>query len=416
MLNMTSWPKVVRQCHRTYPRLSRSRSFAHRNLRQQSTGTTAKTDFLEIEKRWQSKWDSKGTKIQQELEYATDNQLLVPLYMHHIGQKTILSTIQRIRTTRRGSKWSKNEDTNELEEILFANYQTSSDSQKEELLTYSRKYGSEIVRACIIFRSQNDARLHPSEDAVMDTQAWFEKVSYAVRVAHRSFKTINTPPWSTNRESDDGYVEETGEHNMGSKKFMLRIPPYDAVPDKCAGKDACALSLASQKAILAMVMKSESVDFAALWVHLDNLVKHITCYYYLDLIDCGLHYHSARILLSLLAIIAPAFAEECWVALQYGFEHPDGNGIKCNPIAINCAENLQDDGIVGCGSQHLPRLGRLDTLSSIFSQPFPKLESFEVFCTLRRRSVGSELTNIARAGDREQFEEFFSALSSRNEA
>lgn len=419
MMNMTSWPKVARQCHRTYPRLSRSRSFVHRNLRQQSTGTTAKTDFLEIEKRWQSVWDSKRTRIQQDENYAFSGEVLIPLYMDHISHKTILGTLQSIRTSRKGRTLSKNHTSSVLDQIIFEGYHGSSDSN-ETLLAYSQKYGSEVVRACIIFSQEDGKSLPLQEQLLLNTQAWFEDVGKAVQAAHRSFLETqaycsDTPPnIEPDDRSDPDFIDDIIDYGLKCTQSMVRIAPHYDPTWYYLDKDAWAISLVSQKAIIAMTRKSSSVNYQNFRLELHRLVLSIIHYgeYTLDehedpvayeeCEECpaqpGTHYHSARILLSLLSIIAPAFAEECWVALHYGvgqksklaFDEYDSRDVK-EQIGSTRMDYWDYDEVKKLGLQHLPRTDDPDTLSSIFAQAFPEPVSSEVLRTLQRKSAKSGL-------------------------
>ena len=56
------------------------------------------------------------------------------------------------------------------------------------------------------------------------------------------------------------------------------------------------------------------------------LTKAIIAYGDAQQILPGVHYHSARILLCLIAPLAPSFAEECWAMLHYLTDVTSRNG------------------------------------------------------------------------------------------
>ena len=98
------------------------------------------------------------------------------------------------------------------------------------------------------------------------------------------------------------------------------------------------------------------------------LTKAIIVYDDAQRILPGVHYHSARVLLCLIAPLAPCFVEECWVMLYYGTDVSSRNGdddeFDENPLVEE--ELANDEELRG-----FPRQGYPDTLRSIFDQPFP---------------------------------------------
>ncbi|CAG8950664.1 hypothetical protein HYFRA_00002874 [Hymenoscyphus fraxineus] len=102
--------------------------------------------------------------------------------------------------------------------------------------------------------------------------------------------------------------------------------------------------------------------------HLVALTKAIIAYDGEGVQDPDIHYHSTRILLSLIATFAPAFAEECWVLLHYGSDTP-----SVHKSDIGLEEDLFDEEDEEL--RFLPRQGRPETLPSIFDQPFPTPEA-----------------------------------------
>ncbi|KAH8707640.1 hypothetical protein GQ44DRAFT_470413 [Phaeosphaeriaceae sp. PMI808] len=170
-------------------------------------------------------------------------------------------------------------------------------------------------------------------------------------------------------------------------------------------KKTCALWLASQEAIMSITRKSNTVDIQAVQARLSNLANSIIRCKGEDRpywIDRGVHYHSTRILLSLVALFAPSFAEASWLALHYGHHQwHDGDQYKEEErnrgTAIPKLKEWIREDLMESGYYDLPRQDDPRTLSSIFIQPFPVTESSEVIELLRRTSATST-GNVGRAG------------------
>jgi hypothetical protein len=74
------------------------------------------------------------------------------------------------------------------------------------------------------------------------------------------------------------------------------------------------------------------------------------------------HYHSARILLCLIAPLAPSPAEECRMVLYCGSGGDDEDLDQISELEQEEIEELAEDEEL----RHLPRKGRPETLGSIF--------------------------------------------------
>ena len=140
-----------------------------------------------------------------------------------------------------------------------------------------------------------------------------------------------------------------------------------------ADQDEHHLWHTTQKAIFAYTTPiTRRNSLPAIKTRLVRLTQAISDYGEADCVSCSMHYYSARVLLSLLAPSAPAFAEECWVLLHYGRERDSGGGSELRDHfdealleeIIEETEDLLD-------RHHLPRHDRPDTLQSIFDQAFP---------------------------------------------
>lgn len=242
-----------------------------------------------------------------------------------------------------------------------------------------------------------------TEQAIINTQKWLEGVWHAVRVAHIAYRdtgdAADYPDIETGNDPDmaDKFVDASIE----AIESHVHVPPRNPRTSDM-DEDACALWLAAQEAILSMTRLSTSVDSCEIRSRLSALAHAIKrcenedgqCW-----VDRDAHYHSTRILLSLIALFAPAFAEASWRAVHYGHEQwrlrhsktkDEGEDYGSVPFSgLGNPEELRELGFQDLASQWDP-----NTLSSIFSQPFPVPESSEVIDSLRVRSTGSELAQV----------------------
>ena len=170
------------------------------------------------------------------------------------------------------------------------------------------------------------------------------------------------------------------DYEINSIKCLVHLPPDE--PDRNNGEK---LWLAAQKALLVSTKPHTTVVSAKeLEVCLITLTKEMIRDY--DDHSAQMSYHTARILISLVAPFAPCFAEECWVLLHYG------DGLSSDDEASTGSENedIYDEAIGkedspeeiesalaedaeewGGDYRHLPKKGYPETLPSIFEIPFP---------------------------------------------
>ncbi|KAH5001151.1 hypothetical protein HBI57_257180, partial [Parastagonospora nodorum] len=329
--------RCISQHHRTFlePNL---RSNASRYSQQNDIPVNSKVDFLGIEKEWEAKWDAQGTKIQEERDIF-DYHRLAPFYMDHIRKPTLMGTLQSILAKKRCSNAHKVKK-NMVELILCSGgYETSLPGFRwDDLHAYSQSYGRDVVRTYVIFNLDSliDKDSHIDERSIISTQKWFEQVWDAVRVAHASYKDSDTGldgPVNLEAHDDPDMIENFLDHQLHAVTSLVHVPP--TIPkrfDMSTDKETCALWLASQEAIISMTRKSNTVDTQAVQTCLSSLANSILrcegedgLYW----IDRGVHYHSTRILLSLIALFAPSFAEASWLALHYGHvQWHDGDQYK----------------------------------------------------------------------------------------
>ncbi|KAH7108864.1 hypothetical protein B0J11DRAFT_240582 [Dendryphion nanum] len=366
----------------------------------------SKIDFLGIEKDWHARWEARGTKIQEERDAEHDHPL-VPFYLNHIRRPTMLGTLQSMLAKRRIGAAHKCK-TSMVEKIIFHYDASLSYSQKEAIDSYSQMYGRDIVRTAVIFSQSSDADTHSpiDEQSIMHAQGWLEGVWEAVRVAHISYDDTSICSGELvdlEAHDDPDMVDKFVDSMASDVESFVHVPPNNPRALDM-DEDACALWLATQEAISAMTRQSEIVDSHKIQSRLSRLAGTIVeceggdgqCW-----MDRSAHYHSTRILLSLMALFTPSFAEACWLALHYGHNQwQDGeiNGEKKRGSSLSYEEKMMREDLVEYGYYDLPRQNDPRPLSSIFSQPFPVLESSKIIKLLIRVSTESEL-RVLRGGE-----------------
>ncbi|KAF2491437.1 hypothetical protein BU16DRAFT_594372 [Lophium mytilinum] len=256
------WLKQAIGCHRTYFRLYQrsTPSYASRMF----SSTILKIDFHALERKWQAKWDSRGTKIQEERDMDFESNPIIPFYVDHIRRPTIMGALQSI-LSRKQAAAPRNGKTSMVEQILSSYDTEPSVFRLEDLRTYSQIYGTDVVRTCVIFSQAADTDSPIQEQSVINTQKWFERAWDAVRIAHTSYEATQTDPPAGNPDpetrNDPDLIDDITDYNMDSVKSLVHVPPESpGTLDRATDEDTCALWLASQEAILSMNCESEQMD------------------------------------------------------------------------------------------------------------------------------------------------------------
>lgn len=402
--------------HRAYLRPFQARWPVLSCFRGTSTGADPKINFCAIEQNWRTVWNSRGTRIQEEREMSSRDNPIVPLYMDHIRRSTIwaLQVILNETTAPRNGKTSM---VGHILSHYDLHYDTvQSDSKLEALQAYSHKYGADVVRTCVIFSHGMDNHSPIKEESILNTQKWFERIWEAVRVAHTLYEDnrcdnhVEFSSVDPEGRNDPDFTDKMVHNSISSTEAHVHIPlPRPGQFDESTGEDTCALWLASQEAILSMTHK---VDYREAQVRLNSLIDSIIRYLGEEgpsRIDCSVHYHSTRILLSLLALTAPAFAEEGWLALHYGqiqwVNQENDEEINQEVYQEETSSNVDiygdliDKDLKEFGLQDLPRCNDPRTLSSIFAQTFPVPEPYDTIKWLRQRSTESFLRRSGSASE-----------------
>lgn len=188
-------------------------------------------------------------------------------------------------------------------------------------------------------------------------------------------------------------------------------------------EDDIKVWLAAQEAILAVIRPIDSQHtLRTVESHLVALTKAIIDYDESYRSLPAVKYHSARILLCMIAPLAPSFADECWVALHYGSgSGPDKQhgSLDATEEDVDTEEQAPDDMdedvdteepepedtdedveeiLAEAELQHQAR--HPETLRSIFDEPFPVVEPEQI-----KFLRSSALLSKARADEQKKVEE-----------
>ena len=362
--------------------------------RQASSAADPKVNFLALEAKWQARWETREGKIQESEDSKTVYHPLAPLYCKHLRRLSILdalnwsSSVKGIAPTTRNSKSIIFDRILELANPGKFEELPDDPHNSMDMETCIGKYGADITRTYVIFRSEIVRNPSCHEPGISQIQQWFESIWKAILLAHDSYTVSQTPPVSPK------IPEALYEPNLDTwldaitneAKSWVHIPPSEPnILDSLIEEDDCKVWLAAQQALASMMQPIGGRNsLQTIESRLAALTKAIIVYDDAQRILPGVHYHSARVLLCLIAPLAPCFAEECWVVLHYGTDVSSRNGdddeFDENPLIEE--ELANDEELRG-----LPRQGYPDTLRSIFDQPFPVPEHKTTINLLKRPSL-----------------------------
>ena len=361
-------------------------------LRRSSSAADPKVNFLALEAKWQAKRETKEGNLPESEGLKSKIHPLAPSYSKYFRRVSVLDTLKRcngeksIAPTNRNGKGGIFDSVVELANPCFDTlpvYQ-SNDTNWEKCI---EEYGSDIARTYTVFQ---DAIIQKSPSCGLDIiqiREWFESIWKATILAHESYigsQAIwpDSPevPEAVLKPDPDGWDDYI---SYGLESLVHMVPDEPDISKLQDDKDACKVWLAAQQALQSMIQPINGQNnLRTIRSHLVALTEAIVTYdddAHRVMVD--VHYHSARILLCLIAPLTPSFAEECWVMLHYGpnaeseiednimdvqFACGDGDGSKLQGIRNYLAEDKDSEYF-----RDLPKRGHPETLSSIFDQPFP---------------------------------------------
>ncbi|KAL8860798.1 MAG: hypothetical protein Q9178_002828 [Gyalolechia marmorata] len=249
--------------------------------------------------------------------------------------------------------------------------------------TSINEHGTDIVRTCLAFRSLYNGPFQCTENDLIQIHTFLESVWTATSLAHASYMFTQTQRPAPPKVPDALYepnLDSWLDYESDSIECMVHIPRDE--PDSNNDEKVW---LAAQKALLISTKPNGTAVSAK---ELEGCLVTLTEEMIRDNDDhsAQMSYHTARILISLIAPFAPCLAEECWVLLHYGdgllsdeevstgsekediYNETIGKEDSLEEIESALAEDAEE---WGEDYRHLPKKGYPETLPSIFEIPFP---------------------------------------------
>ncbi|KAL8925724.1 MAG: hypothetical protein Q9172_002115 [Xanthocarpia lactea] len=352
-------------------------------FRASSSTTSSKIDFRALEAKWTTQWAVKEKGQQKSKPSREDYHPLVSLPFSVLGIRKLANC-----------KYNQEEAGYRKEDGIFdklLEFAAPKDSDRflklrrtdKQLQNYVNEYGTDIVRTCLAFRSPSSGPVQCKESDLIQIRTFFESVWTATSLAHASYMFTQTQR-PARPEIPDALYEPNSDslldYEIDSIDCLVHIPPDE--PDRNNDEKVW---LAAQKALLVST-KPDGTAVSAKEV--EGCLVTLTEEMIRDNDDhsAQMAYHTARILISLIAPFAPCFAEECWVLLHYGggllSDEEASTGSEDEDVyneAIGKADSLEeiesalaeDAEEWGGDYRHLPKKGYPETLPSVFEIPFP---------------------------------------------
>lgn len=371
------WPLRGRQIQQPLLNISR---------RSSSTTKVPKIDFLALEAKWHAKWTTREGKIEDCGIWDGGYHPLAPLYCEHLRTPTILDALAWCNTIEASTAASRNSSSSILNKILKLaksrkfNRPSGPPDNSMDLETCIAKYGTDVARTYVVFRNQLVENPSSYENDIIQIQQWLQSIWEATLLANKSYALtqVSTPGTPSLPEAlYEPDLDTWLDFITDTPRSWVHIPPvHPDVFDSSMEEPDCRLWLAAQKVLLSWTQPmGRRNSLQTVESHLVALTKAVIAYNDAWKQLPNVHYHSARILLCLVAPFAPAFAEECWVLLHYG-----SDTLSVGESDIGLEESLFEHEIIEKELaedeevRDLPRQGRPRTLPSIFDQPFPTAE------------------------------------------
>ena len=340
-------------------------------IRKASTDTKPGVNFTALEAKWKATWAArKGRKLEDE-DFVISH-VLEPLYWKYLRQTSIMDDLN-LRSTGKQAYQSEEDKKLTISEMVLRIPTFSNELDSASLDKCVEKFGPDITRVYVIFRKADTLATY-RETELNEIRKWFESVWKAASVAYESYESTQTKtpqPADIPEALYEPNLERWLNEICDTPKSLVHIPPEE--PDTTTSpleEDARKIWLAAQEAIAALVQPvDESNTCQLVELRLTELTKAIIAYDSCEIIDPSIHYHSARILLCLLAPIAPAFAEACWIVLHHGTEpEPEPNKGRQDFSELDDFDDEDED------LRYLPRKGFPNDFPSVFEQPCPVVD------------------------------------------
>lgn len=381
-----------------------------------SASSTArkKIDFKEIDSNWRAKWARRGGRSHEDGVSSSDCHPLTPIYEGHVQKPTILQELMWRNAKKAPAVVFPNSGGTIYDRVLELGNDDRDWEDHEGCFKNGMnmqqavdKYGSDIVRTHMVFHGEI-AKEHPhSDNGIIQTHHWFESIWEAILLVHEAFDgsqvsardapAIPEALYEPNLETWLDYVSD------GLMELVLVRPDEPNVLQSDMEEHDVQAWLAAQEAIFSVTQPLGGENtLHNIESRLVTLTKEIINYNNEWSQTVAISYNCARILLCLIAPLAPAFAEECWVVLHYGTTNSsNGQDADDGWSDSSIEERLEDEAEQFEDLRHLPRKGRPHTLWSIFDEPFPDPVTKKTLALLRSPSLLAEARAKANAAREE---------------
>lgn len=394
--------------------LVRSQHLASRTACSASSTAGKKIDFKEIDSNWRAKWATRGGRSHDDRDSINGCHPLAPIYWEHVQKPTILQELMWRNTKKAPAVAFPNSGGTIYDRVLELGNSDRDCEDHEGFLKDGMsmqqavdKYGSDIVRTHLVFHSEIAKDPPHSDNGINQTHNWFESIWKAILLVHEAFDGSQVSardgpaiPEALYEANLETWLDDVSD---GSRELVLVRPDEPHVLQSDMEEHDVEAWLAAQEAIFSVTQPLGGENtLHNIESRLVSLTKKIINYNDAWSQTAAISYHSARILLCLIAPLAPAFAEECWVLLHYGTTNSsngedadDGwSDSSIDEMLDHEAEEFED-------LRHLPRKGRPHTLSSIFDEPFPDPVTKETLALLRSSSLLAQARATANAAKEE---------------
>lgn len=382
--------------------------------------------------KWEAEWKRRGgkefTNAILNTEYESPHPLN-PIYHRHLGM-SILDTLKNLAQDSAPEFTMRNICENSIYDhplVLGARHWgdpvPEGGSFKKDMGSYIREFGVDITRLYVIVKGER-AESHPDAKAIRENLLQVEKLLArawaATVIAHNSY-VRSQPSRPSQLEIPAALYEpnlESWIDNLADEvPSYVHSPPDEWEIGRIYDIDHARLYLAMQNAIRSMTLPLD-VQNTPLAVEeaLRALAERIIHYDGSDDVYLNDHVESARVLLCLIAPLAPSFAEEAWRVLLEGpgvsnytpkgadailseilreeenEGQPSSEGPEDNILEGTSWEKPDDD--IHFGLPDLPIKGLPESICSVFDQAFPRRVSSLELNKLRQR-VEREMAELA---------------------
>ncbi|KAL8833597.1 MAG: hypothetical protein Q9170_004180 [Blastenia crenularia] len=252
-----------------------------------------------------------------------------------------------------------------------------------QIQTHIQSHGTDLVRACLAMQGHSDG-FCCTPNGIAHMENLFRSIWEAISVAHKSYfvtqnASLDLPDIPAGLYESD--LDTWMDYRIDMVDYLVHVPPdMPEVPTSSSKVEGTEMWLTGQDALLSMTEPINATNGSRdLNGYLSSLADGLRRHDEANFLDRRIHYHDARILITLIAPFAPSFAEECWVKLHYGQPSPfpfdrtrcgdEGDGSFKGPVLR--LEMIDATLVNDKDFRHLPKQGHPGTLPSIFELPWP---------------------------------------------